>query len=67
MLITEFQLLKLGTKGSLMNIYGPSAFPHKRTFLDFLGWFKGIIEIGNWVIGGYFNIIANLGKKKGGR
>ena len=31
-LIVEFQLLKLGTKGSLMNIYGPSAFPHKQNF-----------------------------------
>ena len=46
-LIAEFQLLKLGTKGSLMNIYGPIAFPHKQTFLDFLGWVKGITDIGN--------------------
>ena len=64
-LIVEFQLLKLGTKGSLMNIYGPSAFPHKQAFLDFLGWVKGLIEIGNWVIEGDFNLISNLGEKKG--
>ena len=50
-----------------MNIYGPSAFPHKRSLLDFLGWFKGITEIGNWVIGGDFNLISNLWEKKGGR
>ena len=50
-----------------MNIYGPSAFPKKRAFLDFLGWVKDQFETGNWVIGGDFNLISNLGEKKGGR
>ena len=50
-----------------MNIYGPSAFPKKQAFLDFLGWVKDQFETRNWVIGGDFNLISNLGEKKGGR
>ena len=66
-LIVDFNLLNLGNKGSLMNIYGPSSFPQKQSFLDFLGWVKGITENGNWLIGGHFNLNSNLGEKKGGR
>ena len=60
MLIAEFKLLNLGTKGSLMNIYGPSSFPKKKSFLYFLGWVKDLTEVGNRVVGGDFNIISNL-------
>ena len=50
-----------------MNIYGPSAFPKKQAFLDFLGWVKDLTEIGKWVIGGDLNLISNLEEKKDGR
>ena len=60
MLIAEFKLLNLGTKGSLMNIYGPSAFPRKQDLLDFFGWVKDLTEVGNRVVGGDFNLISNL-------
>ena len=35
--------------------------------MDFLGWIKEQAEIGNWILGGDFNLIAKLGEKKGGR
>ena len=66
-LIASFRHLSSGSKGSLMNIYGPSAFPKKHAFLDFLEWVKVLSESRNWVIGGDFNLISNLGKNKGGR
>ena len=56
-----------GVKGSLGNIYGLSCFLEKQAFIDFLGWVIGKVEVGSWVIGGDFNLIANLGEKKGGR
>ena len=65
-LMADFCLLDFGVKGSLGNIYGPSCFLEKHAFIDFLGWVKGQAKDGNWVIGGDFNLIANLGEKKGG-
>ena len=66
-LMAKFCLLDSGVKGPLENIYGLTCFLEKHAFIDFLGWVKGIAEAGNWVIGGDFNLIANLGEKKGGR
>ena len=65
--MAKFRILDSGVKGSLGNVYGPSSFPEKHTFMDFLNWLKEKIEIGTWVLGGDFNLIANLGEKKGGR
>ena len=62
-----FHILDSGVKGSLGNVYGPSIFPEKHDFIDFLSWIKGQTEGGNWVMGGDFNLISNLGEKKGGR
>ena len=63
--MANFHLLDIGVKGSLMNVYGPSGFPHKHAFLDLLSWVKGLTEVRNWVIGGDFNLISNLGDNKG--
>ena len=63
----DYHLLDSGMKGSLGNVYGPSSFPEKKAFIDFLSWIKVQTEVGNWVIGGDFNLIANLAEKKGGR
>ena len=41
--------------------------PRNKPF--YISWdgLKGLTEIGNWVIGGDFNIISNIREKKGGR
>ena len=65
--MADFCLLDLGAKGSLGNIYGPSCFPKKQSFVDILDWFKEQSKRGRWVLGGDFNLISNLGKNKGGR
>ena len=54
-------------KGTLVNTYGPSSFPKKQAFLDFLEWVNRQAEGARWVMEGDFNLIANLGGKKGGR
>ena len=66
-LMADFHILDSGVKGSPGNVYGRNSFPEKQAFIDFLSWLKGQTEAGNWVIGGDFNLIANLGEKKGGR
>ena len=35
--------------------------------MDFLNWLQDQAKQGSWVLGGDFNLIANLGEKKGGR
>ena len=56
-----------GVKGSLGNVYGPSSFLEKQTFMAFLSWLMDQTEVGNWVLGGHFNLISNLGENKGCR
>ena len=51
----------------MVNTYGPSSFPEKQAFLDFLEWINRQAEGARWVMGGDFNLIANLGEKKGGQ
>ena len=65
--MVDFYFLDLGVKGSLGNVYGPSSFPENQSFMDLLSWFKEKTERGTWVLGEDFNLIANLGEKKGGR
>ena len=62
-----FHLLDSRVKGLLGNVYGPSSFPEKQAFIFFLNWIKVQTEVINCVIGGDFNLIANLGENKGGR
>ena len=66
-LIEYFHHLVTGMKGTLVNTYGPSSFPEKQAFLDFLEWVNRQAKGAIWVMGGDFNLIANLGEKKGGR
>ena len=49
-LMAEFHIMDLGVRGYLGNVYGPSSFPEKRDFIDFLSWIKVQTEVGNWVI-----------------
>ena len=65
-LMAYFCLMDSGVRGTLGNIYGPSSFLEKQSFVDLLNWFKEQLEQGSWVLGGDFNLIANLGEKKGG-
>ena len=65
--MANFHILDSVVKVLLGNFYGSSSFPEKQAFIDFLRWLKGQTEAGNWVIGGDFNLISNLGEKKGGR
>ena len=66
-LMVDFCHMDSGVGGTLGNIYGPNNFPKKQSFMDLLNWFKEQSERGTWVLGGDFNLIANLGEKKGGR
>ena len=66
-LMANFCLLDFGVRGTVGNIYGPSCFPKKQSFMDLLNWLKEQAEQGSWVLGGDFNLITNLGEKKGGR
>ena len=66
-LIADFRHLVTRMKGTLANTYGPSSFPEKQAFLDFLEWVNRQAEGARWVMGGDFNLIANPGEKKGGR
>ena len=66
-LMDDFCFLDSGVHGKVGNIYGPSYFPEKQSFMDFLNWLQEQAEQEPWVLGGDFNLIANLGEKKGGR
>ena len=63
----QFHHLDSGVKGITVNIYGPNSFLEKQYFIEFLNWTKNQSKGGSWVMGGDFNLIANLGEKKGGR
>ena len=65
--MADFQHLDSRVKGTIVNVYGPNSFLEKRAFIDFLNWTKNQSEGGSWVMGGDFNLISNLGEKKGGR
>ena len=66
-LMADFHHLDSRVKGMIVNVYGPSSFPEKQAFIDFLSWIKVQTEVINWLIGGDFNLIPNLGEKKGGK
>ena len=66
-LMADFCFLDTRVRGSTGNIYGPSCFQEKHSFMSFLKWLQEQAEQGPWVLGGDFNLIANLGEKKGGR
>ena len=66
-LMANFQHLDSWVKGTIVNVYGPTSFPEKQAFIDFLDWTKHQAEGGRGVMGGDFNLISNLDEKKGGR
>ena len=59
-LMSNFNFLELGDKGTLVNVYGPSYFPQKQDFMNLLNWMKGLAGEGSWIICGYFNLIISL-------
>ena len=65
-MITSFTILDTGVKGTLVNVYGPSTFPQKPTFFNFLTWMKDEAVDKSWIIGGKYNLITSLKGKKGG-
>ena len=62
-----FKFLDSGSSRTLVNIYGPSAFPQKKAFINHLRWLRNHAQEGTWIVGGYFNLIISLREKKGGR
>ena len=66
-LMVDFFFLDSGVRGMTGNIYGPSCLQEKHSFMGFLQWIQEQAEQGQWVLGGNFNLIANLEEKKGGR
>ena len=65
--MADFCFLDSGVQGTAGNIYGPSCFHEQHSFLGFLNWLQEQAEQGPWVLGGDFNLITNLGERKGGR
>lgn len=63
----DFAIEGRNVKGTLVNIYGPSAFAKKQSILNFLRWQADQASVGSWVLGGDFNLITSLLEKKGGR
>ena len=66
-LSASFTIMESGGKGTLSNIHGLSAFPHKPAFLEFLSWIKGQIDDSTWIVGMDFNLRTSLGENKGGK
>ena len=46
-LLAEFQILGTEIRGTIMNIYGPSAYPQKKTFVHHLHWLCAMAKEGN--------------------
>ena len=66
-LMAEFCFLDSGVRRMTGNIYGPSSFQAKQSFLGFLQWIQGLVGQEPWVLGGDFKLIANLEEKTGGQ
>ena len=66
-LAADFQIWGSEVNGTIVNIYGSSAFPQKQEFVNHLRWLTASASEGNWIIGGDFNLITSLKEKKGGK
>ena len=62
-----FSILDLEVKGTLTNIYGPSTFTQKSSFLEFLRWVNGKVGYNPWIMARVFNMISSPREKKGSR
>ena len=67
LIYTNFHICNTQVKGTLTNVYGPSIYPQKVTFIEALSWEEIWVGGKNWILGGYFNFITSLGEKKGGQ
>ena len=63
---TDFHILGTRIRGIITNVYGPPKVDQKEIFIDSLSDLKTIVLNRAWIIGGDFNLIRNLGEKKGG-
>ena len=59
-----FHILGTSIKGFLMNVYGPQATDSKMNLLNFINWFHNLHVDSPIIIGGDFNMISNMDKKK---
>ena len=65
--MVEFKILGSRITGTVVNTYGPSAFPQEQAFVHHLRWMDALPKEGRWIVGGDFNLITTLREKKGGR
>ena len=61
---TDFHILGTRIRGVISNVYGPSRAEQKRTFLELLTDLKALVKDKAWIIGGDFNLIRMLTKKR---
>ena len=66
-LSVDFHIRGSEIRGTIVNIYGSSVFPQKQEFVNHLRWINASASLGNWIIGGDFNLITLLKEKKGGK
>ena len=66
LLVCVFSDRNTTIKGVLTNVYGPSIFPKKVSFLQTMSWAARWVGDKQRIIGGDFNLITSLGEKKGG-
>ena len=60
----EFHILGTRIRGFISNVYGPPRADQKPAFLESLLDLKTLVQDKAWIIGGDFNLIINLDKKK---
>jgi len=63
-LSTAFHNLGTSIWGMMSNIYGPSTSTNKKSFLESLQWMGNQIGQNNWILGGDFNLVRNLGERE---
>ena len=49
-LVADFQILGSEIRGTIVNIYGASAFPQKQEFVNHLRWLSASASEGSWII-----------------
>ena len=62
--MANFKALGSRAKGTLVNVYGPSAYLLKKVFLDTLKWLNGLAREGTLIIGWDINLITSLRLKR---
>ena len=62
----DFHILGTRIRGFISNVYGPPKWVQNQAFIESLTDLKNLVQNRAWIIGGDFNLIRNLEKKKGG-